>query len=94
YVQGFESDISGWDAFGVPYDATRVASGTNGVTSESGSFHAEGGTSAGNWGGYECVFPTVVAALPAGNDLGLAVLGLLLLAGLSIAVVRRSGSVL
>ena len=60
YSNGFETDISGWDAFGGAFDATRVASGTNGVTSASGSFHAESSTStsptvggsAGNWGGY------------------------------------------
>jgi hypothetical protein len=54
YSNGFETDISGWDAFGVGYDPTRVASGTNGITSASGSFHAESTASgsAGNWGGY------------------------------------------
>jgi hypothetical protein len=54
YSQGFETDIAGWDAFGGAYDATRVTSGTNGVTSAGGSFHAESSAagSAGNWGGY------------------------------------------
>lgn len=54
YSNGFETNISGWDAFGGSYDATRVASGTNGISSASGSFHAENSAagSAGNWGGY------------------------------------------
>jgi hypothetical protein len=54
YSNGFESDISGWDAFGGSFNPTRVASGTNGVTSASGAFHATSSASgsAGNWGGY------------------------------------------
>jgi len=59
YSNGFETNIAGWDAFGVSFHPTRVASGTNSITSASGSFHAQsgGGTvsaggSAGNWGGY------------------------------------------
>jgi len=54
YSNGFETDISGWDAFGAPYNPTRVASGNNGITSASGSYHAESSSvgSAGNWGGY------------------------------------------
>lgn len=59
YFNGFETDISGWDAFSAGFHPTRVASGTNGVTSATDDFHAEstGGTtdasgSAGNWGGY------------------------------------------
>lgn len=54
YSQGFETDIAGWDAFGGGFDPTRVASGTNGITSASGGFHAESSASgsAGNWGGY------------------------------------------
>ena len=54
FFNGFETDISGWDAFGGSYDASRVASGTNGITSASGSYHAENSStgSAGNWGGY------------------------------------------
>ena len=61
FFNGFETDIAGWDAFGGAYDATRVASGTNGITSASGSWHAVVGTTgsgtAGNWGGYSSVFP-------------------------------------
>lgn len=54
YFNGFETGISGWNAFGGSYDPTRVASGTNGITSASGGFHAESSASgsAGNWGGY------------------------------------------
>jgi PEP-CTERM motif-containing protein len=53
YSNGFETDLSGWDVYGGTYDATRVASGTNGITSASGSYHAESSSigSAGNWGG-------------------------------------------
>jgi hypothetical protein len=54
YSNGFESNISDWDAFGGALNATRVASGTNGVASATGSFHAENsaGGSASRWGGY------------------------------------------
>ena len=49
YSQGFETDVSGW------ITPTRVASGTDGVTSASGSYHAETAQNAGDftrWGGY------------------------------------------
>jgi hypothetical protein len=54
YSNGFETDTNGWNVFGGSLDATRVPSGTNGITSASGSFHAENSStgSAGNWGGY------------------------------------------
>jgi len=55
YSNGFEVDIAGWDIFAGTLDAVRVPSGTNGIPSASGSFHAtnqNGGTAAGNWGGY------------------------------------------
>ncbi|MEO8443623.1 MAG: VPLPA-CTERM sorting domain-containing protein [Gammaproteobacteria bacterium] len=54
YYNGFETDIAGWNAFGGAFDATRVPSGTGGVTSSGGSFHAVNSAtgSAGNWGGY------------------------------------------
>ncbi|MBI3465480.1 MAG: PEP-CTERM sorting domain-containing protein [Planctomycetes bacterium] len=54
YSNGFESDTAGWDAFGGAFNATRVPSGTNGITSASGGFHAQNSAtgSAGNWGGY------------------------------------------
>jgi hypothetical protein len=49
FSQGFESDASGW------FTPSRVASGTDGVTSASGGFHAETAQNAGDftrWGGY------------------------------------------
>jgi len=53
YEQDFEANTSGWNTFvGPAYAITRVPSGTNGVTSANGSWHAEGVTPAGNWGGY------------------------------------------
>jgi hypothetical protein len=54
YSNGFETNISDWDAFGGGFVATRVPSGTNGITSASGSFHAESSASgsASRWGGY------------------------------------------
>ncbi len=54
YFNGFETNITDWDAFGAPYDATRVPSGNNGITSASGNFHAESSAdgSASRWGGY------------------------------------------
>ncbi len=63
FFNGFETDNAGWDVFGGNLDATRVPSGTNGVTSATGSFHAEaaqdaGGSAATNWGGYSDTFPS------------------------------------
>ena len=56
YENGFEINDAGWNVFGVGYGSTRVASGTNGVTSASGSWHCETmGLAAGNWGGYSGV---------------------------------------
>ena len=52
YLNGFETDIESW------VTPTRVTSGTNGITSASGSYHAE--AIAGNftrWGGYNSIFP-------------------------------------
>jgi len=49
FSQGFETDVSGW------ITPTRVSSGTNGITSAAGSFHAETAQDAGDftrWGGY------------------------------------------
>lgn len=67
FFQGFETDTSGWDVFGGNYNATRVASGTNGITSHTGGFHAEApgpyqlcdgaGSAATDWGGYSRPFP-------------------------------------
>ncbi len=66
YSNGFETDTAGWDVFGGTNDATRVASGTHGITSAAGSFHAEAagpnngqtddGSAATNWGGYSSNF--------------------------------------
>ncbi len=67
WFQGFETDIAGWDEFGGQYDAIRVASGTNGVTSHTGSYHAlaaqadldvDGGSAFTRFGGATAVFPT------------------------------------
>jgi hypothetical protein len=61
YFNGFETDISGWDAFGGSFNPVRVASGTNGITSASGGWHAEAvypNVPATNWGGYSSVFPS------------------------------------
>jgi hypothetical protein len=66
FFNGFETDTAGWNVFGGQYDAVRVPSGTDGVTSATGSFHAEalqcdldscGGSAATNWGGYSDTFP-------------------------------------
>jgi hypothetical protein len=54
FFQGFETDNSGWDVFGAAYTAERVESGTNGVTSKTGGYHAEavpGTRPATDWGG-------------------------------------------
>ena len=53
FFQSFETDDSGW------FFATRVPSGTHGVPSKVGAFHAED-TSQGaftRWGGYSKTFP-------------------------------------
>jgi hypothetical protein len=60
FNQDFEINTSGWNDFGGSLDAVRVPSGTNGVPSSTGSFHAESNTSsgaAGRMGGYVCCFP-------------------------------------
>lgn len=57
FFNGFETDTNGW--FTDPTNITRVASGTNGVASADGSFHAEVDAGAFTiWGGYENTFPT------------------------------------
>ncbi len=58
FSNGFETDNSGWNVFGGTFDATRVPSGTGGITSATGGFHGTGTTMATNWGGYSSVFPT------------------------------------
>jgi hypothetical protein len=54
YFNDFETNTNGWNVFGGGLDATQVPSGTNGITSAGGSFHAVNSAtgSAGNWGGY------------------------------------------
>jgi hypothetical protein len=66
FNQGFETDVVGWDVFGAPYTPTRVSSGTGGITSSSGSFHAvlapgslaTPTQAATAFGGYANQFPT------------------------------------
>ncbi len=58
FSQGFEVNNS-WDTTGTITDPTRVASGTNGITSKTGGFHAEVATQATDWGGYNSTFPAL-----------------------------------
>jgi hypothetical protein len=52
YFQDFETDTADWSG------VTRVASGTNGVSSAAGDFHAEAaGGAFTRFGGYESTFP-------------------------------------
>ena len=55
FAQSFETDTSGW------FGATRVSSGTNGVPSKTGAFHAEDQNLSGLtytfWGGDSKTFP-------------------------------------
>ena len=52
YFQSFETDTAGW------FGATRVMSGTHGVPSKTGAYHAEdGGGAFTRWGGYSQTFP-------------------------------------
>ena len=52
YFQSFETDTTGWEG------ATRVMSGTHGVVSKIGAFHAEdGGDAFTRWGGYSWLTP-------------------------------------
>ena len=52
YFQSFETDTDGW------FGATRVMSGTHGVPSKTGAYHAEdGGGAFTRWGGYSQTFP-------------------------------------
>ncbi len=58
YFNGFEIDTADWNDFagGV---ITRVASGTHGIASANGDYHAEvDGPVFTRWGGYENIFPT------------------------------------
>src|SRR5438046_8137896 len=52
FFKSFETDTAGW------FGATRVMSGTHGVVSKIGAFHAEdGGGAFTRWGGYSKTFP-------------------------------------
>lgn len=54
YFQGFETDTTGWTG------AIRVASGTAGIESRTGAWHAQTPPAAGaftDWGGYSDTFP-------------------------------------
>lgn len=52
YYQGFETDTYDWTG------ASRVGSGTNGISSHSGSWHAQAAPGAfTRWGGYTTEFP-------------------------------------
>lgn len=74
YSNGFESDTTGWVA-----PIRRVASGTNGITSASGNFHAEVGSGAfTQWGGYNYgagIVPTVFHEYTTSVDIYLNVQG-------------------
>jgi hypothetical protein len=69
WEQDFETGIDGWDVFSDPvWHADRVASGTHGVTSRSGSWHAERDTVFHqNQGGPATNFGSYSAAFPAGG---------------------------
>jgi hypothetical protein len=53
FFQGFETDANGW------FGATRVMTGTDGVPSKTGAFHAEDSSRSAftRWGGYSKTFP-------------------------------------
>jgi hypothetical protein len=65
FAQGFETDVAGWDPFGPSFTPNRVSSGTGGISSSSGGFHAilNSGSlatptnAATNFGGYTDQFP-------------------------------------
>jgi len=62
YFQSFETDTAGW------FGATRVMSGTHGVPSKTGAYHAEdGGGAFTRWGGYSQTFP--VGGYTTSNDI-------------------------
>ena len=66
FFNGFETDTNGWTVFGGAFNPIRVPSGTNGITSATGSFHAQGTTAAGNWGGYNDIDGCGATACAAG----------------------------
>lgn len=51
FFNGFEEDTEGW------VGAVRVPSGTNGIPSADGDFHATGANPFTRWGGYTSTFP-------------------------------------
>jgi hypothetical protein len=62
FFQGFEANDDGWDVGGGTFNASRVASGTNGVTSQTGAFHAVAAPPSNTipftrYGAYSSVFP-------------------------------------
>jgi hypothetical protein len=65
FFEGFEVDATSWSVFGPTFTPTRVSSGTDGITSSEGSFHAKlnAGTlasptnAATDFGGYTDTFP-------------------------------------
>jgi hypothetical protein len=81
YFNDFEVNTAGWDVFGGSLDATRVASGTNGIVSASGNWHAENSAtgSASDWGGYNYgagnLVPTVFHEYSTSVDIYLNVAG-------------------
>jgi len=66
FSQGFETNVAFWDVFGASFTPIRVSSGTNGIPSSAGSFHAELNpgslatptNAATNFGGYTDMFPS------------------------------------
>src|SRR5215213_3231417 len=58
YFQGFEVDNVWAAAPPSAQTVNRVASGSNGITSRTGGFHAEVGTQFTRWGGYNSTFPS------------------------------------
>jgi len=73
FHNGFEVDIHGWDVFTMLYWPERVPSGTNGVESAGGGWHAQTGLAATDWGGYEFTFPSggYVTSVDVFLDMGL-----------------------
>lgn len=51
FFQGFETDNSGWNVYGGTNDATRVPSGTNGITASSGNYYGQAAQATINGGG-------------------------------------------
>ena len=68
YSQGFETDTSGWNSYNSTI--TRVASGTGGITSSGGSFHATmgGGSQTGAYTWFDGARSTFGGGFTAGID--------------------------